>query len=183
MATRVPATDPPPFAVADGVRCIPVGELATVDHPGAGYVIIGGGKTALDAIGWLLDRDTDPDTITWIRPRDSWLLNRAFFQPGRPRTFEGVVLQLEAMVASRVGGGGVRAPGSQRGGRPHRPVGRADHDEGRDRSLRELEQLRRVEHVVRLGHVERIEPDGSSSSTARCPPRPIISMCIARRRD
>src|SRR2546429_5988724 len=33
-------------------------------------------------------------------PRDTWLLNRAFFQPGQLRTFAGVVLQLEAMVAS-----------------------------------------------------------------------------------
>ncbi len=159
MASRVPATDPPPFDVADGVRCIPVGELATVDHPGAGYVIVGGGKTALDAIGWLLDRGVDPDTITWIRPRDSWVLNRAFFQPGRSRTFEGVVLQLEAMVASqsveevyeRLEADGV--------------VVRTDRSvvptmmKGATVSLRELEQLRRVEHVVRLGHVERIGVD------------------------
>jgi hypothetical protein len=157
MASRVPATDPPPFAVADGVRCIPVGELATVEHPGAGYVIVGGGKTALDAIGWLLDRGADPRGITWIRPRDTWVLNRAFFQPGRARTFEGVVLQLEAMVASqsveevyeRLEVDGV--------------VVRTDRSvvptmmKGATVSVRELEQLRRVEHVVRLGHVERIE--------------------------
>jgi NAD(P)-binding Rossmann-like domain len=159
MASRVPATDPPPFAVADGVRCIPVGELATVDHPGARYVIVGGGKTALDALGWLLDRGVDPGDITWIRPRDAWVLNRAFFQPGRSRTFEGVVLQLEAMVASRsveevyerLEADGV--------------VVRTDPSvvptmmKGATVSLRELEQLRRVEHVVRLGHIERIEVD------------------------
>src|SRR5439155_20935064 len=97
---RVPATDPPPFGVDDGVRCVPVGKLATLEAPAAGFVIVGGGKTALDAICWLLDRGTDPDDITWIRPRDTWLLNRAYFQPGRARTFEGIVLQLEAMVAS-----------------------------------------------------------------------------------
>ena len=33
MASRVPATDPPPFDVADGVRCVPVGELAALDDP------------------------------------------------------------------------------------------------------------------------------------------------------
>ncbi|HEX4530762.1 MAG TPA: NAD(P)-binding protein, partial [Acidimicrobiia bacterium] len=70
MASRVPATEPVPFAVADGVRCVPVGELATLAQPAAGYVIVGGGKTALDAICWLLDRGCDPDDITWIRPRD-----------------------------------------------------------------------------------------------------------------
>ena len=34
MASRVPATDPPPFDVADGVRCVPVGELATARASG-----------------------------------------------------------------------------------------------------------------------------------------------------
>ena len=58
MASRVPATDPPPFEVSDGVTCIPVGALTSVTAPPAGYVIIGGGKTAMDAGGWLLDQGT-----------------------------------------------------------------------------------------------------------------------------
>ena len=159
MASRVPATDPPPFAVADGVRCVPVGELTRLDGHPRRYVMVGAGKTATDAIGWLLDRGVDPDVISWIRPRDTWSLNRVFFQPGQPRTFEGIVLQLEAMVASesvdevyeRLEDGGV--------------VLRVDPSvtptmmKGGTVSLRELEQLRRVEEVVRLGHVERIEPE------------------------
>jgi hypothetical protein len=159
MSSRVPATDPPPFDVAEGVHCVPVGELTTLEHPAAGYVIVGGGKTALDAIGWLLDRGADPDDITWIRPGDTWVLNRAFFQPAQPRTFEGVVRQLEAMVASdsveevyeRLEADGVMlrtdrtvVPTMMKGGTV---------------SVRELEQLRRIENVVRLGHVERVEPD------------------------
>ncbi len=132
MASRVPATEPAPFDVVDGVRCVPVGELAKLADPAAGYVIVGGGKTASDAICWLLDRGTDPDDITWIRPRDNWILNRAFFQPGQARTFAGVVVQLEAMVESAVGGGGVRASRSGGGDAPHRPGRRADDDEGRD---------------------------------------------------
>jgi hypothetical protein len=159
MASRVPATDPAPFDVADGVRCVPVGKLSTVDNRAAGYVIIGGGKTAQDAIGWLLDRGTDPDDITWVRPRDAWILNRAFFQPGQARTFAGIVLQLEAMVASKS---------------VEQVYERLEEDEvmlrtdravvptmmkGGTASLGELEQLRRIGNVVRLGHVERIEPN------------------------
>jgi hypothetical protein len=159
MASRVPATDSAPFDVADGVRCVPVGELTTVVSPAAGFVIVGGGKTALDAICWLLDRGTDPDNITWIRPRDTWILNRSFFQPGQFRTLAGVVLQLEAMVASesveevyeRLEEDAVMlrtdrsvVPTMMKGGTV---------------SLGELEQLCRIENVVRLGHVERIEPD------------------------
>ena len=194
MASRVPATDPAPFEVADGARCVPVGELARLRTPAAGYVIVGGGKTGSDAIGWLLDRGTDPDEITWIRPRDNWILNRAFFQPGRSRTFEGVVMMLEAMGASssveevfetlEAGGEMLRTdrsvvPTMMRGGTA---------------SVWEVDQLRRVENVVRLGHVERIERDrivleeGSipttpdhlhvhcaSSGLSDNPPRPIFT--------
>ena len=159
MASRVPATDPAPFDVAEGARCVPVGELARLDEPAAAYVIIGGGKTGSDAIGWLLDLGTDPDDTTWIRPRDNWILNRAFFQPGQPRTFEGVVLQLEAMVASdtvevvfeRLEDAGEML-------RTDRAVV-PTMMKGGTASVWEIEQLRRIENVVRLGHVERIERD------------------------
>ena len=159
MASRVPATDPAPFAIADGVRCIPVGELTRLEGPPAGYVIIGGGKTAMDAICWLLDRGTPPGNITWIRPGDTWVLNRAFFQPGRARTFEGVVLQLEAMAASE------SVNEAYERLEEDRLMLRTDQAvvptmmKGATVSLEELEQLRRIHNVVRLGHVERIEPD------------------------
>jgi hypothetical protein len=159
MASRVPATDPAPFDVADGVRCVPVGELITLGNPAAGYVIVGGGKTALDGICWLLDRGTDPGGITWIRPRDTCLLNRAFFQPGQSRTFAGVVLQLEAMVASE----SVEEVYERL--EENDEVLRTDRGvvptmmKGATLSFQELEQLRRISNVVRLGHVERLEPD------------------------
>ena len=159
MASQVPATHPAPFEVAEGVRMIPVGELAGVESPPAGIVIIGAGKTALDAICWLLDRGTDPDDITWIRPQDTWLLDREFFQPGQARTFLGVILQFESMAASdsveetyeRLEAEGL--------------VLRTDRTvvptmmKGATVSRAELEQLMRVRNIVRLGHVERIEPD------------------------
>jgi NAD(P)-binding Rossmann-like domain len=158
MASRVPATDPAPFEVADGVRCVPVGELAALETPAAGYVIVGGGKTAQDAICWLLDRGTDPDDITWIRPRDAWILNRAFFQPGEPRTFAGVVLQLEAMVASEsVEEVYERLEAEEVMVRTDRAVV-PTMMKGGTASLGELEQLRRIGNVVRLGHVQRVEP-------------------------
>ena len=98
-----------------------------------GYVIVGGGKTALDAICWLLDRGTPADDITWIRPRDSWLLNRKFFQPGDcvMETFEGIVLEIEAVARVRVGRGGLRTARGTRGRAARRSVGGPDDDEGR----------------------------------------------------
>ncbi|MGZ5415532.1 MAG: hypothetical protein ACXWDC_10620, partial [Aeromicrobium sp.] len=161
MASRVPATDPPPFEVADGVTCIPAGALSSVTKPPAGYVIIGGGKTAMDAGCWLLDQGVPPHDITWIRPRESWILNRALFQPGKGvvQTFEGVVLELEAVaecdsieqVYERL--------------EERQVVMRIDPSiqpsmlKGATASLGELDQLRRIENVVRLGHVARIDLD------------------------
>jgi hypothetical protein len=161
MASRVPTSDGPPFEVSDGVTCIPIGALTNVAKPPDGYVIIGGGKTAMDAGCWLLDQGTPPNDITWIRPRDSWILNRAFFQPGNGvvPTFGGVVLELEAVaecdsieqVYERMEEGQV--------------IFRLDRSiqpsmlKGATSSRGELDELRRIENVVRLGHVESIRLD------------------------
>ena len=83
MNVIVPSMRPPTYAVADSVRCEPPNALPTLDEPPAAYVIVGAGKTGIDAALWLLSNGVDPDAITWIRPRDSWLLDRAIIQPGR----------------------------------------------------------------------------------------------------
>ncbi len=161
MASRVPATDPPPFDVADGVRCVPVGELTAVDEPPAGYVIIGGGKTALDAGCWLLDRGTPPERITWIRPQDSWLLNRTYFQPGPGAavTFEGVVLELEAVAGCRTIDEAFEQLERDQVMLRTDPTVTPTMMKGATLSVSELDQLRRIEDVVRLGHVQRIDLD------------------------
>jgi hypothetical protein len=63
------------------MRCVTPGELARQLPSDRGHVIVEGGKTAMDTALWLLDQGVDPDTITWIRPRESWLLHRAHVQP------------------------------------------------------------------------------------------------------
>jgi hypothetical protein len=158
MASRVPASDPAPFEVAYGVRCVPVGELTNLDRPPGGYVIIGGGKTAADGICWLLDQGADPDAITWIRPRDSWYLNRAYFQPAELHTFAGIVLQLEAVVASdSVEEAFERLEGEEVMLRTDRTVV-PSMMRGATVSRRELDQLVQIRKIIRLGHIERIAP-------------------------
>ena len=81
LSPTIPATTPPPFAVADGARVVTINDLAgVVDAPSA-WVIVGSGKTATDAIVWLLVNGVEPDRIVWVRPRDPWMLNRAMVQP------------------------------------------------------------------------------------------------------
>jgi hypothetical protein len=98
LETSIPATHVPSFAADPGVRLIPVNDLVRPTGPASGYTVIGGGKTAMDACTWLLDSGVPPEMIRWIRPRDAWLLDRAFQQPLKllPQLMEGVSLYLEA---------------------------------------------------------------------------------------
>ncbi len=97
LAPTIPATHTPSFDVEQRVRLIPINDV-TLTEPGSGYTVIGAGKTAMDACSWLLDSGVAPELIRWIRPRDTWLLDRAFLQPLElvGSLIEGVSLQLEA---------------------------------------------------------------------------------------
>ena len=157
----IPATSAPPFEVADGVRCVPAGEIARIKERPERFVIIGAGKTALDACVWLLEQGVPASAIRWVKPREAWWLNRRFYQPHAllPDFYRGMAIQLEAMALAtsvqdlfaRLETEGVFlridpavAPTMFRG---------AVISEG------ELALLRRITDVVRLGHVRRIERD------------------------
>ncbi len=79
---RIPSTTPPAYSVDPGVACIPPNDLPRAGPAHDDFVVIGAGKTGMDACIWLLENGVDPDRIRWIVPRDSWNLNRANFQPG-----------------------------------------------------------------------------------------------------
>lgn len=156
---RIPATSPPPFEVAEGVRCVAAGDIARVADRPERYVVIGAGKTALDTCVWLLSQGVSAGAIQWVRPRESWWLNRRFNQPGEglPDFFAGVGLQVKAMAnATSVDD----------------LFARLEHDgiflrvdtavaptmsRGAIVSEAELVLLRQIEDVVRRGHVRRIE--------------------------
>src|SRR4051794_40162363 len=62
-------------------------------------VILGGGKTAMDACTWLLQMGARPESIRWIVPQDTWVRNRDMMQPGDEffeRTVGGAADQFEA---------------------------------------------------------------------------------------
>ena len=101
LSPSIPANTPPPFDVASGVACWPVNAIAGLVEPPERFVIIGGGKTAMDACVWVLEQGVDPDRIQWIKPRDSWLRNRHFSQAGE---LVGTLLEWR-----RVANGGGRA--------------------------------------------------------------------------
>lgn len=160
--SQVPATHKPNFRVADGVRCVTPTELTRLTEPASGFVIVGGGKTSIDTALWLLEHGADADSITWIRPRDAWLLNRADIQPTLPfaySTLEAITSELEvARDATSVQDLFAKLEA-------RRLLMRIDPEVEPTMyrcatvSEAELEQLRRIKRVVRLGRVQAIERD------------------------
>src|SRR3954464_14733461 len=156
LAPDIPGETPPPFDVGDGTRVLPVNDLVDIGEAPGQYVIVGSGKTATDACIWLLARGVDPDDICWVRPRDPWMLNRAVVQPD-PAVFLGMVaapLEAGAAAASlddlflRLEDSGIML-------RVVRSV-TPTMAKAPTRVMWELEQLRSIANVVRLGHIRRV---------------------------
>ncbi|MCW2758126.1 MAG: pyridine nucleotide-disulfide oxidoreductase [Nocardioidaceae bacterium] len=152
LAPEIPAEVPPRFAV-DGARVIPVNDLPTIEDSPSQYVVVGSGKTATDACIWLLAQGTDPDAICWVRPREPWMLNRAKIQPD-PAVYLGMVADMMQAASTapslddlflRLEDAGIML----RIDRSRTPTMAKAPTLG----LWELEQLRSIENVVRLGHI------------------------------
>lgn len=158
LSPEIPALTPPPFPVADGARVIPVNELARLGGAASQYVVVGSGKTATDACVWLIDNGVDQDAICWVRPRDPWMLNRAVIQPD-PAVFTGMAADtLEAAV-------GAASPDDfflrmEEAGVMLRIDQSVTPTMAKTPTLAhwELDRLRTIEHVVRHGHIQRVEP-------------------------
>ncbi len=156
LSPTIPATTPPPFGVTDDVRVVPVNDLARLTTTPSRYAIVGSGKTATDAIVWLLTNGVQPDRITWVRPREPWMLNRAVVQPdpavalglaadtmtaaGDAESLDDLFLRLEA----------------------HGVMHRIDTNvlptmaKAPTLGAWELDLLRTIENVVRLGHIDHV---------------------------
>ena len=161
LEPAVPASYKTPFEVAPEARCVPPNVLASLAERADGYVVIGAGKTALDTCSWLLETGVPPHDIRWIKPREAWFLNRVFAQGGDlvGTLFEGISLQVEAAAQAtslddlfhrlEAAAQLVRVDGHVTPTMFKAPTA----------SIGELEELRRIEAVVRMGHVRRIERD------------------------
>ena len=158
LAPDIPAETPPYFAVADGARVIPVNDLVRIDHAPSEYVVVGSGKTATDAIVWLLGRGVDPDDVCWVRPREPWMLNRDRIQP-EPEIFLGMVADLlsSAAAADSLDDYFLRLEDSGTMLRIDRSL-TPTMAKGPTLGSWELELLRTISRVVRLGHLREVRP-------------------------
>ncbi|WP_440958701.1 NAD(P)/FAD-dependent oxidoreductase [Oceanicaulis sp. LC35] len=93
LKTSVPSTHTPKFTVSPDVWFMPPNDLPKIDRKPDGFVIIGAGKTAIDTVLWLLEHQVTPDLITWIMPRDGWLLDRRNTQTGPDFFFDTIGAQ------------------------------------------------------------------------------------------
>ncbi|MEM7141873.1 MAG: NAD(P)-binding protein [Actinomycetota bacterium] len=161
VESEIPATRPPAYAVDEGVRLVTPNQLARLDAPASAFVLVGAGKTAMDTGYWLLEQGVDPGAICWLRPRDGWMVNRRYTQP-----FEQVAgmaemqsRTVEACVDAETGADVVahlEAHGMMTRIDPAAPT---TIYRGATISEPELDALRTIENVVRLGRVKRIASD------------------------
>ena len=168
FSPAVPSTHKPHFSVASGVRLVPPNALPGLWHSSqAGdvprqFVVIGAGKTAMDACIWLVQSGAHPNSIQWVVPRDSWVVNRVTTQNG-PEFFDaaigGQALQMEAFAkATSVDDLFLRleACGSMLRIDTERMPTMFHYA---TMSTAEIEVLRGIHKVIRLGRVQALHAD------------------------
>jgi hypothetical protein len=130
-------------------------------QPAGGFVVLGAGKTAMDTCNWLLDNGVDAADISWVKPRDAWVVDRRLLQPleklgdfiiGWAAATE--IAASSTSVAELFGrledAGQLRRIDTSVEPTMYRMAILSD---------RETETLRGIDHVIRAGHVRRIATD------------------------
>ncbi|HLG66516.1 MAG TPA: NAD(P)-binding protein [Acidimicrobiales bacterium] len=183
LESSIPSRHVPGYDVDPGVRVIPPNLLPDLDEPVSGFTVVGAGKTAMDTCTWLLGAGVEPDHIRWVRPRDGWFLDRALTQP---LELVASYMQLQARwttCAADCSDANDFVHRMEEGGVMVRidPTVEPGVFRGATISRHELEALRRIEHVVRLGKVRRI---GTNQITLRngsiaTDPRQVYVDCTA----
>jgi hypothetical protein len=156
LGSDVPSVHTPKFPIGEGVTFIPINGLASIKAPPPGYVVLGAGKTSIDACLWLLERGVDAERIVWVRPQDLWLLNRARIQPEAAQLSAFADMLDASASAEGIADLVTRLEAAElllRIDRSHWPT----TFRGATAAPREIEALRGIEQVVRLGHVTSLE--------------------------
>ena len=168
----MPSQRPPTFDVAEGAKAVAVNDLPRIAPYYENFVIVGSGKTGMDAVLFLLSNGIDPDRITWVMPADAWMFDRFTVDPGRK--FSDPVTQyaigiLECALEAK----SYRDFYDLLDGRELIKQLDRNHKPTRWRCATftelELEQLRRVKNIIRMGYVEAVSPGEMTLSDGVCP--------------
>ena len=197
MNVQVPAMGAPSYEVAEGVECVAPNALAGLSGQWDNYVVVGAGKTSFDSCLFLLENGVNPDSICWIKPRESWLWDRACAQAEDlfETSIRAFSLGRIKAIAESESTEDLFARANAEG-----LLLRID-EEVKPTMFRcatvtqsEIEELRCIKNVVRLGRVQRIEAgrvvldqgsfdtgpntlyvDCTADGLARRPPQPVFA--------
>jgi len=162
----VPATHEPRFRLGPDVRIVAPNALPGLWHVSRDapmprhFAVIGAGKTAMDTCVWLMQSGADPESILWVVPRDSWVINRVTTQTGPEFFREAIGSQADQMEACAKATSTedlflrLEACGALLRIHPeHTPT----MFHFATLAPAEADALRRIRNVVRLGRVEALE--------------------------
>lgn len=158
----IPSRRRPAFQVEPEATLVPPNDLVDLAGGPHGFTVLGAGKTAMDVCTWLLEHGVDPESISWVRSRDGWFIDRSWTQPldlvhTRVR-YQGAWVQAAAEASSgpdlahRLEDAGLFC--------------RLDHDvdptafRGATISQPELAGLASIRRVSRTGRVKRVDGTG-----------------------
>lgn len=181
LSPDIPSLTPPPFAVAEGACVVAVNELVRLAQAPAHYVIVGAGKTATDTCVWLLQNGVAPDTLTWVRPRDPWLLNRAVVQPD-PAVFLGMAADTMAAAASAASADDVFLRMEDAGIMLRiDPAVTPTMAKTPTLATWELDLVRTIDDVIRRGHLRAVAPGRLrfADGDVRIPAGTVVVHCAA----
>ncbi len=188
----VPSTHTPKFKVAADAWLVSPNALAQLWQAprDAGrvrpqhFTVIGAGKTAMDVGVWLLNAGAAPENISWVMPRDSWLVNRLHTQPGLDffdEAIGGQADQMEALAqATSIDDLFARLEACEAMLRID-PVQVPTMFHYATISKAEVESLRRITHVIRKGRVQALEANALVMDQGRVdlPPHTLCIDCTA----
>jgi NAD(P)-binding Rossmann-like domain len=184
VQSEIPSRHVPEFAVSTGVTVIPPNDLVDLAAPAQRFTVIGAGKTAIDTCVWLLEQGVEADRIRWIRGRDPWQFDRNLTQP---LDRVGSYMKLQARwveAATAATGGRDFARRLEDAGVFLRidPAVEPLAFRGATVSLREIGQIRAIEHVVRARRVRGIGRTSVNTDEGDIPggPREVYVDCTAR---
>ncbi len=188
----VPSTHTPKFKVAADAWMVSPNALAQLwqapREPGRErplhFTIIGAGKTAMDVGVWLLNAGAAPENISWVMPRDSWLVNRLHTQPGLDffdEAIGGQANQMEALAkATSIADLFERLEACEAMLRIH-PDQTPTMFHYATISKAEVQSLRRITNVIRKGRVQAVEAKALVLDAGRVelPPHTLCIDCTA----
>lgn len=172
LNVTVPSQREPDFEVRGGASAVTVNMLPKVISQYQNFVIVGSGKTGMDAVLFLLTNRIAPERITWIMPSDAWMFSRFDVNPGRkfsdPVTQYAIGLLQAAIEAKDYDDYFARLV-------ERKLVLQLDPSFKPERwrcatfTPMELEQLRRIKNVVRKGYLNAASPTEMTMSKGSHP--------------